>query len=351
MYSKKSYQTIRYGIQKHYEKFGVDIINDKELKDANDVFKAMIVKLKSMGLASVRHKIAIPERDIQNLYQSPAMTTKTAKGLQNKVFMDIMLHFCNRGRENLRDMLVSDFAVKTDENGVRYVEMQDKLTKNHRGKDDDDNATKARMYEVPNSSLCPVTSYIKYSQKLSTDCSSFWQHPKEKHEESDSVWYCNSPLGKNTLGRYMSNLSKEAGLNKIYTNHCLRATCVTVLDKLGFESRHIMAVSGHKSENSLKSYAQVGPEKIKAMSNALSSVTGSTLPEPEPPPGPSRESKLDINKSSASPNMPAFELNFPNSPLLTASQEAFVNNSMTMTHHRNTSFNIQNCVVNIHYHK
>ena len=352
MYSKKSYQTIRYGIQKHFEKIGVDIINDKDLKPANDMFKAMLVKLKSMGLGTVQHKSPIPEKDIQLLYRSPALTTKTAKGLQNKVFIDIMLYFCNRGRENLREMLVSDFTVKTDENGVRYVEMQDKLTKNHRGKQDDDNATKARMYEVAKSPLCPVASYVKYASKLSTDCNSFWQRPKEKHEADDDVWYYNSPLGKNTLGCFMSTLSKAAGLSKMYTNHCLRATCVTVLDKLGFESRHIMAVSGHKSENSLKSYAQVAPEKIKAMSSALSSVTGSAIsdPEPEPPPGTSHESRLDINQTPAPPNVPAFELNFPNSPLLTSSQEAFVNNSMTMTHHRNTSFNIQNCVVNIHYH-
>ena len=54
----------------------------------------------------------------------------------------------------------------------------------------------------------------------------------------------------------MKNISQEAKLSKCYTNHSIRATAVSILDKSGFEARHIMAVSGHKNETSIRSYSK-----------------------------------------------------------------------------------------------
>jgi len=62
------------------------------------------------------------------------------------------------------------------------------------------------------------------------------------------------PLGKNTLGNMLKTICKQSGLNDINTNHSLRATSITVLDFNKFEARDIMAVSGHRSESSLKNY-------------------------------------------------------------------------------------------------
>ena len=63
-------------------------------------------------------------------------------------------------------------------------------------------------------------------------------------------------VGERTLGEKMKNISREAKLSKCYTNHLIRATAVTILDKSGFEARHIMAVSGHKNEASIQSYSK-----------------------------------------------------------------------------------------------
>jgi hypothetical protein len=45
---------------------------------------------------------------------------------------------------------------------------------------------------------------------------------------------------KNALANMMSNISKSVHLSKNYTNHCVRATCITVLSESGFEARHIV---------------------------------------------------------------------------------------------------------------
>ncbi len=65
------------------------------------------------------------------------------------------------------------------------------------------------------------------------------------------VWFDNSPLGKDTLSNLTKKISKAAGCSKVYTNHCLRATSVTLLDHAGVPSRDIMTVTGHKSETSI----------------------------------------------------------------------------------------------------
>jgi len=59
-----------------------------------------------------------------------SLDTGTPQGLQDKVFMGFMIFFCNRGRENLREIKKSDFIF--DENG-QFIEMRDMITKNHKG--------------------------------------------------------------------------------------------------------------------------------------------------------------------------------------------------------------------------
>ena len=79
-----------------------------------------------------------------------------------------------------------------------------------------------------------------------------------------------------TLGKKMKVLSKEAKLSVEYTNHSIRATTITVLDRNGYEARHIMSVSGHKSESSLKSYIKTGDLTKCKMAGCLSSAIDSS---------------------------------------------------------------------------
>ena len=68
----------------------------------------------------------------------------------------------------------------------------------------------------------------------------------------------------------MKTLSIQAELSNVYTNHCLRAACITALDQSGFEARHIMSVSGQKSEASIRSYSRNVSDTVRhEMSLAL----------------------------------------------------------------------------------
>ena len=69
----------------------------------------------------------------------------------------------------------------------------------------------------------------------------------------------------------MKEISIDAGLSISYTNRSIRATCITLLDDAGNESRH-MSVSGHKNESSIRSYSKTKLKKKREMSTLLSST-------------------------------------------------------------------------------
>ncbi len=82
---------------------------------------------------------------------------------------------------------------------------------------------------------------------------------------------CQPGCWHDTLNNIMKELSKSAELSKMYMNHCIHVSVVSTLDESGFESHHIMHITSHKSEESLKSYgSRCLDSKRKAMFNTLS---------------------------------------------------------------------------------
>ena len=88
---------------------------------------------------------------------------------------------------------------------------------------------------------------------------------------TDKFCYDKQRVGHEPLERYMKYLYTEAKLsNTDYTNHSIRATCITLLDRAQFEARHIIAVTGHKSEATIKQYAKgCSNEKKRQISDEL----------------------------------------------------------------------------------
>lgn len=59
--------------------------------------------------------------ELRQIYMSEAMNLDHPESLQNKVFFDVCMYICNRGKDFLRLMTKNDFEVTTDETGRRYV--------------------------------------------------------------------------------------------------------------------------------------------------------------------------------------------------------------------------------------
>ena len=98
---------------------------------------------------------------------------------------------------------------------------------------------------------CTYQSWIPTAQP-------FYQYPKRKWSPECLIWYENRPLCVNKLGDMMKDISAEAELSQKHTNHCVRATAITLWSNAGLANRHIMAISGHRNEQLLRSYNACG---------------------------------------------------------------------------------------------
>ena len=127
----------------------------------------------------------------------------------------------------------------------------------------------ACMIEVPESRYCLVKSFLKYKSHLSPLVEFFWQYPKEKDSKQSDLWYTNKRIGSNPLSTFMSNLSHDADLSKIYTNHSIRITGTTYLTRKEFSAKQIMSITGHKSLNSDAIYQKVSTDEKLAMAYAM----------------------------------------------------------------------------------
>jgi hypothetical protein len=69
----------------------------------------------------------------------------------------------------------------------------------------------------------------------------------------------------------MTDICKNTKCSKVYTAHCLHATSIQAMNDVGHELRHIMFMTGHKNEASIRSYNRhCSVQQKKLLSSTLS---------------------------------------------------------------------------------
>jgi site-specific recombinase XerD len=286
VYGKAALINIRYGIQRFLQSppisRNLSLTRGPAFMQANNVLEGRLANIKKAGKDRSCHKNPINAEDMKKLYDSLDLNDPT--GLQDKVFLDIMLHFGRRGREGLAEMTKDSFLVKRDQSGFEYVTLSfNEYDKNHKVEHED----KQQLMFASDDEMCPVRSFRKYVNVLNPNLDRFWQRPKKQGK--GVIWYENAPVGKNKLAKMLSRMSEKAELSEIYTNHSLKATAATVLKEAGVTNKDIIAVTGHRNPSSLDSYVRAPNMKRRhEMSHILhqhksSSKENLALPAPSQP--------------------------------------------------------------------
>jgi len=135
--------------------------------------------------------------------------------------------------------------------GVAYYELNRSqagslpATTNHQGGlVDAENESDAKIFSVSGSERCPMKTLKNYLGHLNPASGALFQKQRDGQSKKfnpadDKIWLCNTPLGTHTLCNIMKEISKRAVIEPQLTNHCLRATSVTVLSDHNCETRHI----------------------------------------------------------------------------------------------------------------
>ena len=83
--------------------------------------QGQIKQLRSTGRDASKHKEAIEGDDLVKIYTHGDV--RTAPGLHNKVFIDLLLHFARHDREGLRELSKNSFIIETDSAGLRFAKV------------------------------------------------------------------------------------------------------------------------------------------------------------------------------------------------------------------------------------
>lgn len=251
LYSISSYLGLRAGLNRYINEPPVSrswsLMQDQEFTSANNVFKGVVKEIRRAGKDKTTHRPPISPEDQRTLKKSATLNPDYPKGLLNKVWYDVQLHFGRRGNEGNRDLKPDSFVLKRNENGARYFTMTfNEDTKNHKDPLERDRENRrGAMFEERGNPLCPVASLEKYLTKIPPNAKALYLQPRRVTAATDSYWYTTVPLGVNQLAQMLPRMCKEAGTHT-YTNHSLRATAIQKLSDAGLEAREIMAVSGHR---------------------------------------------------------------------------------------------------------
>ncbi|XP_069132864.1 uncharacterized protein [Argopecten irradians] len=170
--------------------------------------------------------IPISNEDRAKLTASNTTAITNPVALQRKVWIDLVLHFGLKGNHAMWLLNRDSFILRTDSRGLRYfmLDYDAEIGKAYTYTQMRDWHWSSRMYEIPQSSYCPVTSMLWYLSKLSDADNNLFQRPLESGVWSSlQTWY-QRPLGLQAITRMMSDISKDGDLSCVYTNTSVRST-------------------------------------------------------------------------------------------------------------------------------
>ena len=158
------------------------------------------------------------------------MSPNTYAGLR-KVWFLCTLYWCRRSSKGQRLLRRDSFQLHKDPDSIDYVDAMshEELSKNHQGgfTDKSRDERQTRLYSTGQDGGA-FSCFRKYLDKLNLREQAFFQKPREKFKQSDQVWFENKPHGVNQLSTIMKQISFGPGRSKKYTNHCVRATAITL---------------------------------------------------------------------------------------------------------------------------
>lgn len=236
-------------------------MRNEVFQNANKVLRGKFRMNKAAGLDTRKPKSAILPEDLDKLYNTyfkNGLSVSNSQILQEKVFFDLIYHTGRRGKEGLRALMKDSFVLKETPNGGQYIELSfNPVRKKNQG--DEASSSYAFHNEKPiileqeDNFNCPVNSFKHYCNMLHPNLKDFWQRPNKIRTGFDSA-----PLGKNTLGTMMKEISKKAELSRVYTNHEIRSTTATAMHRSDFSLKEMQNVTKHKNIQSLERYVS-GP--------------------------------------------------------------------------------------------
>ena len=224
----------------------------------SNLFEGNLREQKEQGFDKSRRKQPITQTDLEKIYTDYFIPhfDNDPRCLQHKIFFEISFFLGKRGLEGLRDLKKDSFQLKATSEGKEYYELTfNEATKKSQGDDNNEMNDQPILLAQEGKRRCPVNSLKLYLSKLS-HINALFQKPNANFKYPNHKWYHATPVGENTIGKFLKHICENAGLNRIYMNHCIRGTTATAMHRSGYSLHDIAQVTRHKNIESLKFYLQ-----------------------------------------------------------------------------------------------
>ena len=264
VYHKNTLKNVRSALSRHLRDLNrnIDIVRDSEFRESNKMLDSTLKMMVRTGLSRpTQHKEIIEMDDLKKISDYIYQESSTPVILRLRVWYALAIHFVSRGLEFHQQLSLNSFDFCRDSEGDEYAvinhETQQKNVQG--GVTSDEAPTDKHMFAMPGSKTCPVSSLRLFIQKTESGAKSLFNRCVKdimitSNVESVETWYMDQPLTKRTYSTFMGDICKNSKCSKVYTAHCLRATAIQAMNDAGHELRHIMFMTGHKSESSIRSY-------------------------------------------------------------------------------------------------
>ena len=234
--------------------------------------------LRSQGMG-VQKKQAEPitSEEENLLWEKGALGDSTPQVLLDTMLYLCGIHFALRSGEEHRSLQLSQFQLVCPTDGSPHLIYTENYSKNNQGglqhrKVKPKFVTCYANEQDPQ--RCLVKLFEKYLQHCPPECNHFYLTPLRKPR--GDIWYSKSPVGHNKLPKTVARICQTVGISCLITNHSLRVTSATRLFQSGIDEQLIMAHTGHRSVDGVRSYKRISTEQKMTVSNVLNSYTGST---------------------------------------------------------------------------
>ena len=236
------------------------IQRDREFEKSRKVLNGKAIELREKGKGKKPCRAhTLTDKEEELLWQR-VFGKHSAESLNYTVHYVVSQQFGTRGRQEHHQIMLGDLKwVKDPDTGSTvYIEWVEGITKTRKGGLQKAERKLTQRMFATGGPPCPVSILEFMISKRPPELQNsghLYLRPLTKPKMT--MWYSKQPIGVNTIDSYMKKIAEKAkisGTGKNITNHSTRKTLVKKLKKAGVDGRNITAITGHKSEESLKDY-------------------------------------------------------------------------------------------------
>ena len=253
-----------------------DFFKDNDFSKSRQVLDAKMRNLTRRGIGTMKRKATpISTETEADMWSKGILGSDTPTKLVHTVLYLIGIQFALRSRDEHRHLRFGldsqlQFGI---EDGTEFLSYREDCSKTRQGgiKDRFKEAKECVVYSngMVDSEKDLVQLYKKYCSHRPKSGKSNAFYLKPMNCPTNDIWYCDQPMGVNTISKVVANLTKLCGVSGHYTNHSLRRTAVSRLNQSGFGIEEVKKRTGHKTNEGVMSYDVSNKKQIAAQCAAL----------------------------------------------------------------------------------